>query len=85
MKLRQKNGSTNQGTKNKTETRQPVKITSYRSLMLSIPYVSTEQKLFVMKLDLLITIGIMSKIVKPEKLDLDPTSPTAAKEWKHWK
>ena len=23
--------------------------------------------------------------MKPEKLDLDPTSPTAAKEWKHWK
>ena len=26
-----------------------------------------------------------SKALKPSKLDLDPNSPTAAKQWKHWK
>ena len=27
----------------------------------------------------------MSKALKPCRLDVDPTSPKAAKEWKHWK
>lgn len=27
----------------------------------------------------------MSKALKPSRLDIDPTSPKAAKEWKHWK
>lgn len=27
----------------------------------------------------------MSKVLKPTRLDVDPTSPKAAKEWKHWK
>ena len=26
----------------------------------------------------------MSKLLKPSRLDTDPSSPTAAKEWKHW-
>ena len=26
-----------------------------------------------------------SKVLKPSRLDLDSNSPTAAKEWKHWK
>ena len=26
----------------------------------------------------------MDKILKPSRLDTDPSSPTAAKEWKHW-
>ena len=26
----------------------------------------------------------MNRILKPDRLDLDPNSPTAAKEWKHW-
>ena len=26
----------------------------------------------------------MNKILKPSRLDTDPSSPTAAKEWKHW-
>lgn len=27
----------------------------------------------------------MSKALKPSRLDVDPNSPTAAKQWKHWK
>ena len=27
----------------------------------------------------------MSKALKPLRLDLDPNSPDAAKQWKHWK
>ena len=27
----------------------------------------------------------MQKLMKPEKLSLDPNSFTASKEWKHWK
>ena len=27
----------------------------------------------------------MSKALKPLRLDLDPNSPNAAKQWKHWK
>ena len=26
----------------------------------------------------------MNRLLKPDRLDLDPNSPTAAKEWKHW-
>ncbi|XP_050731432.1 solute carrier family 22 member 8-like [Eriocheir sinensis] len=26
----------------------------------------------------------MAKLLKPSRLDTDPSSPTAAKEWKHW-
>ena len=26
----------------------------------------------------------MNRLLKPDLLDLDPNSPTAAKEWKHW-
>ena len=26
-----------------------------------------------------------SKALRPSKLDLDPNSVTAAKQWKHWK
>ena len=26
----------------------------------------------------------MEKLYKPAKLDVDPNSPTATKEWKHW-
>ena len=26
----------------------------------------------------------MDRILKPSRLDTDPSSPTAAKEWKHW-
>ena len=26
----------------------------------------------------------MEKLLKPDRLDLDPSSPTAAKEWRHW-
>ena len=27
---------------------------------------------------------VMDTVLKPTRLDLDPNSPTAAKEWKHW-
>ena len=27
---------------------------------------------------------IMNRLLKPDRLDLDPNSPTATKEWKHW-
>ena len=27
----------------------------------------------------------MSKVLKPKRLDADPNSPNAAKQWKHWK
>ena len=26
----------------------------------------------------------MNRLLKPDRLDLDPNSPTAAKEWNHW-
>ena len=26
----------------------------------------------------------MSKLMKPERLSLDPSNPTASKMWKHW-
>ena len=26
----------------------------------------------------------MDTLLKPSRLDLDPNSPTAAKQWKHW-
>ncbi len=26
----------------------------------------------------------MDTLLKPARLDLDPNSPSAAKEWKHW-
>ncbi|XP_076067679.1 uncharacterized protein LOC143040470 [Oratosquilla oratoria] len=29
-------------------------------------------------------IPIIAKLLKPSRLDTDPSSPTAAKEWKHW-
>ena len=27
----------------------------------------------------------MNKALKSSRLDVDPNSPTAAKQWKHWK
>ena len=27
----------------------------------------------------------MNKLMKPERLSLDPNSPIAAKEWRHWR
>ena len=27
----------------------------------------------------------MNKALKPSRLAVDPNSPTAAKQWKHWK
>ena len=27
----------------------------------------------------------MNKLMKPERLSLDPNSPTVAKEWRHWR
>lgn len=26
----------------------------------------------------------MERVLKPARLDVDPSSPTAAKEWRHW-
>ncbi len=34
--------------------------------------------------NLLNKIPVMAKLLKPCRLDTDPSSPTAAKEWKHW-
>ena len=28
---------------------------------------------------------MMNKLMKPERLSLDPNSPTVAKEWRHWR
>lgn len=27
----------------------------------------------------------MEKVLQPTRLDVDPSSPTASKEWRHWK
>ena len=27
----------------------------------------------------------MNRLMKPERLDLDPSAPNAAKEWRHWR
>ena len=27
----------------------------------------------------------MDRLLKPERLDTDPSSPSAAQEWKHWR
>ena len=27
----------------------------------------------------------MNRLLKPERLDLDPSAPNAAKEWRHWR
>ena len=43
-----------------------------------------QRKSFIGFLDIILVANIMDKYLRPNRLDMDPNHPNAAREWSHW-